>query len=138
MEVSMKVSGVLGCAFFLLASGGLANAALAADNCNFVIDGLKAQYQAPQYVVVTGLCHWGTPAQADSAGQLSCVGVLGQGAVVVDKGHRTVVNWIPSLPALDWVSYLHYCAGYKGPAPDPAMVEGVKKEIEELRGKLKQ
>jgi hypothetical protein len=140
-EVHMKVSRLLGFALFLSSSIAFTQAAPADDNCQHEKDGLKAQYPTPPYVVVTGSCHWLRPEAADNwAKAVDCPMVLGQGAVPFDPGHRTVVNWLPGLPFPHWASYLDYCVGYKGPAlaSDPAKAEALRKQIEDLRSKLKE
>jgi hypothetical protein len=62
------------------------------------------------------------------------------GAIPFAKGNRAVANWVHGAPIFHWDSYLDYCVGYKGPAPtpDPAKAEALRKQIEEMRGKLKQ
>ena len=135
----MKVSRHLAFALFL-SSSTFTSAALSADSCEHVKNGLKAQYPSASYVLETGFCTWWKPEDADNwAKYAGCPKVLGEGALPIDSGHRTVTNWLPGLPSQDWNSYLDYCAGFKGPAPasNPANGEALKKQIEELRGQLK-
>ncbi|MDX2205242.1 MAG: hypothetical protein NW223_21020 [Hyphomicrobiaceae bacterium] len=135
-ELKMKILRALSCA--LLLSGSLVGTAHADDNCKFIVDGLKAQYPAPNFVLLTGLCYWGTPARAENAANFTCLGLLPAGAIKTDKGHRAVMNWVPGLPSVDRETYLDYCAGWKGSAPDADAAEAARKQLETLSGKIKE
>lgn len=133
----MKVSRLLGFALFLSSSIAFTNAALADDNCKQVIDGLKAQYATPPFVLEIGSCpNFNlTPDVGMIDARVQCVRVGEQGAWGFPDV-RVVSNW---WLFQHWPTYLGYCVGYKGTPPpmDPATADAMRKQLDELRGQLK-
>lgn len=134
----MKIGHSLACAVLLLCGTGLTNAALADDNCKQVIESLNAQFPSPPFVLAIGACpNFNTTVELGKIdASLECFKVGEQG-VWGFPDVRVVSNWILFN---QWNTWLGFCVGYKGTPPplDPAKAEAARKQLEDLRSKLKQ
>jgi hypothetical protein len=132
MEFAMKLSQRFALTSFFLFFVAFANAALAADNCQSVKEGVKQQWGAVAWGPLFG-CYSLTPMAADQDGGTACLMLLGQGVL----GHaesREVNLWIggPVTGTLPWgKTYLGFCAGNKrGIIIDPKKADEERKALD--------
>jgi hypothetical protein len=132
----MKILQRFTLASLLLSGAAFTNAALAADNCQNVMDGVTQEWGAVAWGPALG-CYSPNPALAKQDGGTACLALLAQG-VLGRAEHREVHLWWggPSEGTVEiGVTHLGYCAGNR-----PATTlneEKAKEQQKEMAAKIK-